>query len=82
MTTKKQIAAWKEIYPEGPYGFAFTLKQIEAVKKANPNANGVRVVFGINKGIMTSYLEPANLPVSKSVDSKTGGGLPCPTYCS
>jgi hypothetical protein len=83
MTTKKQVEAWKHKHPKGPFGFAFTWEQLDELRKAHPDANGARVVFGLNKEGQTAYLEPANLPVSKSIDGKPGGGgLPCPTYCS
>jgi hypothetical protein len=27
---KKQIAEWKRLHPQGPFGFAFTCKQIRS----------------------------------------------------
>ena len=81
MDQQQQIQSWKDQYPEGPWGFAVYNSDIQQMMADNPDANGIRLVFGIDEnGVMQAFLEPANLPQQKG---GTGGGiLPCPTYCS
>lgn len=89
MTQQEQEQAWKDAHENGPWGFGFYNTDVVKVFQENPEANGVRVVFGLDeKGKQTAYLEPANLPSRVTREGLVSllapsdkGGLPCPTYC-